>query len=1113
MLVKLYTNAFVSRSHRPTMILGVLALVVALVLLGRNGRISSAKMMADSTVPRAAIVTGEGVDFASVEVGDPWDMSSITDIYNERSQNVTSSAGANRLAIENGMLVGTTTTTDPQIFLQWPGYPGFQSSYAKYGINTPINADRYRYFVMRMYVDNVTADAAGRLFWARGMALSQFGLSKPIPIHSGWFTYVIDLKTIGIDGGTQGWNGNFHALRLGPINNSNVNFKIDWIRLVSETDLPTYNIPFQANAGVVSLYAAPTNTQPDTTTVIATSLNTALGSYTWPAGLLPPSDYYIYEVAGIDYAGLALGTPWNMTSTNQYSLNELNLNSLSGGILNVSPNGADPSITFALNPNTPIDGSVFNRFAIKMNASGLQSGRLYAWQIFWRTVGDPSAKSTDLNFEVVAGEQTYAVDLSGRSDWHGKKIEWLRFDIGANGSMTSLSLAIDWAALTTAVVPGNESQLMSTGSFAPDWVQVKSAPSLSISAPSYTSGADYATTVLGNAWDMNSADDIIATAEIVSMNTANGVLTFMDDLTNRPSPTPGKLCDDTGDPQLTLRTGQYFRDSRTAIDPSRYRYLTFGYKEDHPTDTCLGSITRFLGWENNASNTTEFEASVTKEGWNTYAMDLATAHITAGNPVWDSHSTINVFRFDPNEIPGKHITGHLDYVTLTSKPWSDASYTVKWSRATGDTSAQVKVYQDSDTNPNNGKTLLATTTLGAGSYLWNTSALAEGSYYVYLEIDDGVNQPRAFYSRLPVTVKRQAAVTFTIPNRSTVLSDDFATKNGNEWDFANDSDLNKNAPFPPTGYNGLSNVAVNGTFKATTNSDDSNIFLNMAGGATINTGQYNKLRFRMYSGYTAGIVNAQLIWYSVGGNIGQTDFISVEPGWGVYAVDLAADGEWTGNVQYIRFDPMANSNVDFQIDWVHLAGPKTLNVSWTKQNFDARTRLSLQATPDAGGEAIWVARNQTGTSFAWDVAGLQPGIYTITALVDDRVSDINNVVDTQKYSLGSAGVPLLQVPATFTVLAEAGDRSIGNILISNGGGGFLNWSASSNQSWLTLPRNSGSTVNSDYIGYQVDGSGLAVGNHQATITVNAGAGGTQTITVNVIVVANLLGVYLPSVLR
>ncbi len=1102
--------------HRLTVILGLLSVVfVTLQFFApgeTSGTVLAAELAARPAGPNAVVNVGEGFDYASEVLGDPWDMAAINDIYNEKSQNVTSTAGTDRLAIDNGMLVGKTTSDDPQIFLKWPGFGGYQNAYTKYGVNTPINADRYRYFVMRMYVDNAPTGAVGRLLWARDFNLSQFGLSKPISIQAGWFTYVVDLKTIGLDGGTENWTGNFQGLRLGPINQANVNFKIDWIRLVSETDLPTYTVPFQANAGVISLYAAPTNSQGDKTTVIATGLNAGNNSYTWPAGLMTPADYYIYETSGIDYAGLSLGTPWNMTNTDQFTLNELAVNSQRGGVLNVTPTGSDPYIVFTLDSSTPIDGSIFDQFAIKMTTSGLKTGQFYAWQIYWRVAGTTDLKSIDFTGRTLtAGENVYSVDMAGNADWAGKQIDYLRFDVLSNGSMSALNLAIDWAALTTGIVPSSEGQLAATGSFAPNWVEVKAAPIAKATAPSYTSGADYATTVLGDAWDMDSAGDIIAMNEIQTSSFSAGILNFTDDDTTNPG---GTLpCLRTGDPQLSLRTGQYFADPRTGIDPARYRYVTYRYKEDHRTDTCLGSIARFLAWENSTADTTEFEASVTNEGWNTYVIDLATGPTSPNVTPWASHQTLNVFRFDPNEIPGIEISGHLDYVTLTSKPWADTSYTVKWSASSGDADTQVKIYRDTDTNASNGKTLVATTTLGASSYLWNTSALAQGDYYIYLEMIDGVNQPRGVYSELPVTVKRQAAVTFTTPTRSASLSADFATKNGNEWDFADDSDLRKTAPAPAAGYQGLTNVTVNGTFNAVSTSTDPNIFLNMPGGATIDTNQYNRLRFRMYSGHTGGVVNAQLFWNQVGGGSGSTSFIEIYPGWNVYDIDLQANTGWTGSVQLLRMDPVAQTGITFSIDWIHLTGSKTLNVTWTKQNFDGATQVSLQATPVGGGEPIWIARNQTGANFAWDVAGLQPGEYTVTAWVDDRVSDINQVVDGQNYTLVGAGTPLLQTPATVTVLVQVGVQRSGIIPIINGGGGTLTWSATSNQSWLSLTKSTGSTLFADQVEYRVDASALSVGAHTATITVNGGAGGAQSITVTAIVAKNVLDLYLPFVRR
>ena len=261
-----------------------------------------------------------------------------------------------------------------------------------------------------------------------------------------------------------------------------------------------------------------------------------------------------------------------------------------------------------------------------------------------------------------------------------------------------------------------------------------------------------------------------------------------------------------------------------------------------------------------------------------------------------------------------------------------------------------------------------------------------------------------------------------------------------------------------------------------------------------------------------GVVKAQFFWFPVGGGNGSTSFVDIYPGWGVYAVDLQANAAWTGTMQYLRMDPVAQAGVSFSIDWIQLTGPKTLNVTWTKQNWDGNTRVSFQAVPVAGGDPLWIARDQTGTSLAWDVAGLPSGEYQVTAFVDDRVADVNQVVDAQTTILIRADTPRLQVPPSFTILAERGTQPTGSIAIANVGGGVLNWSASSDQSWLVLVKSSGIAPLSDQITYRIP-TALPIGVHTAKITVDAGAGGTQTIDVTAIVALNVSQIFLPTLRR
>ena len=51
----------------------------------------------------------EGDDFATTVLGNPWDMSTITDIYNEQTQDINSAAGSKRMTIESGLLAGSST--------------------------------------------------------------------------------------------------------------------------------------------------------------------------------------------------------------------------------------------------------------------------------------------------------------------------------------------------------------------------------------------------------------------------------------------------------------------------------------------------------------------------------------------------------------------------------------------------------------------------------------------------------------------------------------------------------------------------------------------------------------------------------------------------------------------------------------------------------------------------------------------------------------------------------------------------------------------------------------------------------------------------------------------
>lgn len=89
----------------------------------------------------------------------------------------------------------------------------------------------------------------------------------------------------------------------------------------------------------------------------------------------------------------------------------------------------------------------------------------------------------------------------------------------------------------------------------------------------------------------------------------------------------------------------------------------------------------------------------------------------------------------------------------------------------------------------------------------------------------------------------------------------------------------------------------------------------------------------------------------------------------------------------------------------------------------------------------------------------------------------SSVTDSREASLGVD-------PASLAFSSEPGSHPPTQTLsITNPGGGTLSWTVSANQAWLSLSPTSG--TNGGTVSVTVDAAGLAVGTHNATITVNA----------------------------
>ncbi len=140
-------------------------------------------------------------------------------------------------------------------------------------------------------------------------------------------------------------------------------------------------------------------------------------------------------------------------------------------------------------------------------------------------------------------------------------------------------------------------------------------------------------------------------------------------------------------------------------------------------------------------------------------------------------------------------------------------------------------------------------------------------------------------------------------------------------------------------------------------------------------------------------------------------------------------------------------------------------------------------------------------NYTWNSASVADGQHTITA----RATDANGVSTT------SAGLPLIvsngvanpnpilvvnSSTLNFSATAGGSNPQSQSILISNGGGGTLSWSAGTDQNWLSISPSSGTGAANPNLSVNINGltAGSYVGH--VTITATGATGSPATVTVN-----------------
>lgn len=295
-------------------------------------------------------------------------------------------------------------------------------------------------------------------------------------------------------------------------------------------------------------------------------------------------------------------------------------------------------------------------------------------------------------------------------------------------------------------------------------IRISAAPILAFQKPSFMSGPDFATTVLGDSWGMGNSADVEQFISVDQAKYENGVL---------------EIVAEHADPRLYMNL-----DGQT-IPTSQYRYVSFRFKINGTNSATSGWVQRWLWWYPGGpgSNSITTQDTQIYENWHVYTIDLKTAptencsaNCWSGLPI--------VFRFDPFETP-KPTSIEMDFVTLTGEERTNQGTVFPlYYTTTAGSNAVISFYYDVDKNPANGRTLIGSTQpSGAGParppemsfalflpllshadmselglyadslrFNWDTTSAPPGTYYVCGEVYDGV-MTTYWCSELPVTVQ------------------------------------------------------------------------------------------------------------------------------------------------------------------------------------------------------------------------------------------------------------------------------------------------------------------------------------------------------------------------
>ncbi len=419
-------------------------------------------------------VVGEGEDFATVELGDPWDMNQETDLWLSRYMT--------NERFENGVYYATTSAdNNSYFFLLWQGYPNAQNI-GKTGQAHPIDASTYHRVSVALCS---TSSGTMYFYWYYGAGTSDFRHSELTTVNVGCWIYVYDLANPEI--GLGGWAGTINGFRVDPkVHGGDI--EVHWVRLAATpTRSAEYRISWEelapsGGANTLDLFVDTDQTGRDGWWIHSQTGPPESGSYLWGRPGLPgkfplseaptPADveagsYFVYATisselggyslfpvvvdqmpqlkfvnpsytSGPDFATEMRRNPWDMRAADDVSrFRNITDYYFADGLLVLENTNWDPSVEMAV--GTPINTGRYRFLTIRSyldRPRNVDDGTVA--RVFWYNNFDSVATSE--NIILLQGWHVYSLDLSqallvpGSPAWTASN--WTNFRLDPNENVT-----------------------------------------------------------------------------------------------------------------------------------------------------------------------------------------------------------------------------------------------------------------------------------------------------------------------------------------------------------------------------------------------------------------------------------------------------------------------------------------------------------------------------------------------------------------------------------------------------------------------------------------------------------------------------------------------------